>query len=307
MALAELTGHECMAQGRLVPAELIGPLVESTQEAGQPAVLRQRLADDGYLFLRGVVPRLDILAARQEVFERLAGVGEIRQPAAEGIATGESHRRDLGDLGAFWKSVSEGPLLRKVSHGENIRQLMDNLLDAPARPHDYMFLRPGVVHRSTRLHYDYPFFARGSQSVYTVWLALGDVPVEEGPLMVAEGSTRFADLIDGVRTIDYDSAMSPTVQVMGDTVEFVRSRGCQLLTANFAAGDLVVFNMFCMHGTLDNQSALGRVRLSCDVRWQPAADPLDERYFGANPRGTTGLGYGELNGAKPLTEDWHTR
>jgi len=43
------------------------------------------------------------------------------------------------------------------------------------------------------------------------------------------------------------------------------------------------------------------------VRWQPAADPIDERYFGPRPAGTTGAGYGELNGAKPLTEDWHTR
>ena len=65
--------------------------------------------------------------------------------------------------------------------------------------------------------------------------------------------------------------------------------------------------MFTMHGTFDNHSPQGRVRLSCDVRWQPASDPLDPRYAGSDPPGTTGIGYGELNGAKPLTEDWHTR
>jgi hypothetical protein len=49
------------------------------------------------------------------------------------------------------------------------------------------------------------------------------------------------------------------------------------------------------------------VRLSCDVRWQPADLPLDERYFGAHPGGTTGAGYAELVGAKPLTQEWHVR
>jgi len=47
--------------------------------------------------------------------------------------------------------------------------------------------------------------------------------------------------------------------------------------------------------------------VSCDVRWQPARLPMDERYAGPNPGGTTGAGYGELNGAKPLNVDWHVR
>ena len=65
--------------------------------------------------------------------------------------------------------------------------------------------------------------------------------------------------------------------------------------------------MTTLHGALDNHSPLGRVRLSCDVRYQPAAEPLDPRYFGADPGGTFGGGYGELNGARPLTEPWHRR
>jgi hypothetical protein len=249
-----------------------------------------------------------VLAARQEVFERLAAVGEILRPAIEGIFSGTSRRREVaGDLGAFWKSVSEGKALRRATHGAEVGALMSRVLGEPARPHDYLFLRPGVVGRSTHLHYDFPFFARGSQRIYTVWLALGHVPREEGPLVVLEGSQHFADLIEPVRKIDYDSPHTPKVQMLGDTVEFVARRKSRLLTADFAPGDLVVFGTFTMHGTLDNHSPRNRVRLSCDVRWQPAADPIDERYAGPDPRGTTGAGYGELNGAKPLTEPWHTR
>ena len=35
--------------------------------------------------------------------------------------------------------------------------------------------------------------------------------------------------------------------------------------------------------------------------------PLDDRYFGPDPKGTTGIGYAELNSAKPLTVPWHMR
>ena len=72
-------------------------------------------------------------------------------------------------------------------------------------------------------------------------------------------------------------------------------------------GDVPLFDMFTLHGSCDNHMGGGRVRLSCDVRWQPADLPMDERYFGAHPGGTTGAGYAELVGAKPLTQEWHVR
>jgi hypothetical protein len=65
--------------------------------------------------------------------------------------------------------------------------------------------------------------------------------------------------------------------------------------------------MTLMHGAFDHHCAENRVRLSCDFRFQPETDPTDPRYFGPNPGGTTGAGYGELNGAKPLTDAWHVR
>ena len=92
-----------------------------------------------------------------------------------------------------------------------------------------------------------------------------------------------------------------------ERVKSILNHPRRLLVSPFEAGDLVVFDMFTMHGSLDNHSPEGRVRLSCDVRWQPVSDPVDPRYKGEDPPGTTGAGYGELNGAKPLDVDWHIR
>ena len=94
---------------------------------------------------------------------------------------------------------------------------------------------------------------------------------------------------------------------MDNPAELARQRGVRMLTADFRAGDVVLFSMKLLHGTLDNQSPIGRTRLSCDVRWQPSSDPVDPRYSGPEPSGTTGIGYAELNGAKPLNESWHQR
>jgi len=300
--------HGCRVKGRDVPPALIGELTDSAALLGKPELLRSRLQEDGYLFLKAVLPATAVHAARREVFQRLLQVGEIAEPAAAGIATGGSRRAELEpDLGGFWKSVSETPTLRSVSHGSAIGAILSLLFGEPARPQDYMFLRAAALGRATGLHFDYPFFTRAHDQVATVWLPIGDVPVSDGPLVVVEGSNQFRDLIDPMIGFDISTDKTRKADLGIDAITFAEQRRTRLLTRNFEAGDIALFGMYTAHGSLDNHSSIGRVRLSCDVRWQPATLPVDDRYFGSNPPGTTGAGYGELVGAKPLTQEWHVR
>ena len=297
---------DCRINEQPVPADCLGLFRDSTACAADGEVLRSRFEQDGYIFVRGVVPPVHIQSAREEVFGRLAEVGEIEDPPAEGIFTGRSRRGELhADPGKFWRSVSEGQLIRRVTHAPETEALLSCLHGEPAFGHDFIFLRPGVPGRFTFLHFDYPFFSRGSRRVVTVWTAVGPVPPIEGALFVLEDSHTFEDLLQDTRQIDYDSAASTQVQMTEDAVEFARSRGSRLLTEHFEPGDVIVFSMCTMHGTFDNDSAVGRTRLTTDVRWQPVAEPADERYVGPDPGGTTGIGYAELNGARPLTQNWH--
>lgn len=304
-------------QQQPVPPELLAPLVDATEHLSDPAAVRQAFGDEGYVLLRGVLNRTDVLAARCEIFARLAEVGEIQSPPEAGIATGTSRRRELaGDLGALWKSVSEGPALRRVTHGARLRELAALLFDAPARPHDYLFLRPAPVGNATNLHYDFPFFAGGASQMVTCWIPLGEIPVCDGPLVVVEHSHRFADLIEPIRAarLGSDPRSFATVQdaayqaTATDTIEFARSRNTRLLTAHFQPGDLMIFSWFTMHGSLDNHSPQNRVRLSVDVRYQPAAEPgTDPRFFGPHPIGAKGGSYGEQKAAQPLGTPWVAR
>jgi hypothetical protein len=295
-------------QEKEVPGSLLGPLRDSTDQREDSTELQQRVQEDGYVFIRQGVPRELVQAVRDETFAALSSVDEVSYSNGDAIATGRSRRKELHpDLGAWWKSVSEGRALRRATHGPELRDLLTRILGVEAVPHDYLFLRCGTHGKATDLHYDMPFFSRGSQRVHTVWISFGDLTLNQGPLMVLEGSNCFEDLLEPVRRIDYASKASPRVGALDDAITMAQKRGTRLLTSDYQMGDAVIFGMNLMHGAFDHDDPENRVRLSCDIRFQPAADERDPRYFGPNPGGTTGMGYGELNGAKPLTEPWHQR
>lgn len=300
---------DCLIQQKLIPGHLIGALDECRTGLDDRQELQRRLREDGYVFIRSVLTIDDVLAARAEVFDQLQQVGEIKVPAINGIATGESDRDTLQDIGEFWQSVSEGQALRNVTHGVLLRDIMSVILGETSRPHDLMYLRPTAAGRSTNLHYDFPFFAGRSDQIVTAWIPLGEVPVSDGPLVIVEGSNQFSDLIDPIREIDYSADHSNEVvqqaayerQNADDPLTLVQTRKTRFLTTDFQAGDLMVFSGFTMHGSLDNNSPINRVRLSVDVRFQPASDPYDDaRYFGASPSGSKGGGYADMRGARPL-------
>jgi hypothetical protein len=288
--------------GHAVPDGAWAPLVETAWAPGDGhgAPLRAALHDQGYVLVRGAIPREAALDARAEVFARLAEVGEVCEPSAAGVATGHSRREAMQpDLGAFWRSVCEGPRLRAAAHGDRLRALAGALLDTPACPFDFLWLRTMVGGRASPLHFDHVYMNRGSARVLTAWIPLGDVPLEAGPIVFVEGSHRFDDLTARYRGVDVDRDALPG-SFPEDAIAFARSRGVRLLTTDFQPGDVVLFDMFSLHGSCDNRLDGGRVRLSCDVRWQPEADARDDRWFGDPPPGHGGQSYGGLNGARPL-------
>lgn len=297
-----------VAQQQEIPEPWLAPLRDSASLRNDDAGLRQRLQHDGYVHIREFFDRDDVLAARQAIFNQLASVGEIEQPPGEGIFTGVSQRRELmPELGEFWRSVSESWALRRLSHGPQLHRLMTALLGGAAQAQDFIFLRPAGPGKSTHIHCDAPFFTRMTEAVATAWIALGDIPVELGPLFLLENSHRLEDIVASYRGFDVARDTSRQAARPETPLEFARQHRTRVLTTDFKAGDIVVFQMYLLHGALDNRSDTRRVRLSCDVRYQLASEALDPRYFGADPSGTTGAGYGELVGAKPMTDEWHVR
>ena len=62
----------------------------------------------------------------------------------------------------------------------------------------------------------------------------------------------------------------------------LRSEAFRAALAEFCAGDVLIFGMFTMHGSINNTS--DRFRISSDTRDQLAPEPVDERWIGAKPK-----------------------
>lgn len=293
-----MTDKKLTIEGREVPRDLVGELHECAPDAD----LAHELAVHGYLLLRGVHPVSAVQAAREEVLGRLEGVGEVGHPAHDGRMTGVSRRAQMHpNLGAFWKSVSEGPRLRSAVHGPAITTTMQRLFGVPVAPFSFVWLRAMAPGRASPLHVDHPYMNRGTDRLVTVWTPLGDVTRDGGALYLLEGSHRWEELRRAFQGHDVDRDPSRPGHIKEHAVDLARRQGARLLTADFRMGDCLVFGMFAAHASFDNASAGGRVRVSCDVRFQPESEAMDERFAGIDPPAHGGKGYGCLSAAQPLT------
>jgi len=284
--------------GRAIPPDLLGDMVEADLSRD----LANQLDRDGYLLVRGLHDPAEVMAARAEVLARLADVGEIAEPPEDAVATGASRRAELQpDLGAFWKSVSEGPALRRVVNGRRALEFAARLFGEPAAHFSFAWLRAMPPGRASPLHVDHPYMNRGTSRLVTFWTPLGAVARDEGPLYVVEGSHRDPSLHAAFEGRDVDRDKGVPGHFDAHPADYIAAKRVRLLSASFAPGDAVVFGMFLAHAAFDNASTGGRVRISCDTRFQPAADPMDPRFAGPEPPAHGGQGYGCLSAARPLT------
>jgi ectoine hydroxylase-related dioxygenase (phytanoyl-CoA dioxygenase family) len=280
--------------------------VSTMAAADIEADLARQLDRDGYLLLRGVHDPDAVEAARLEILHRLAEVGEVKEPVEKGLASGTSSRREkyptTQDLGSFWRSVSEGEALRAVINGARITNIMSQLFQEPADHFTFAWLRAMAAGRASPLHIDHPYMNRGSQRLLTCWSPLCPISLYEGPLYILEGSHSWTDIRGQFEGLDVDRDPSRPGHIEEIPISLVERKKSKFLTSEFELGDCLVFGMFTVHGSFDNNSKADRIRLSCDTRFQPAADPMDCRFSGPNPPAHGGLGYGCLSAALPMTE-----
>ena len=294
--------------GKHIPWSRLLEFEDSSSYLQDSERIRENFEKDGYLFFRDFIPKDFVNKAKNQIIESLEEVGEVDGSYKHPISTGKSERKSIvKDLGGFWKSVSEGEHLRSVTHGRCLSDLASRLRNKQCVAFDFVFLRIGVPGRFTHIHCDYPFFTRLTEEVVTIWIALSDVPADLGPLYLIKGSDQFEDHLSTTRGFDLMKQTDRQASILDHPAEYVEKRGTKLLTKEFLAGDVLLFNMFIQHGSFENYSPKKQIRITCDVRFQPDEDGKDPRYFGSNPTGTTGSGYGELNAAKPLDEPWHIR
>lgn len=265
-----------------------GQLRDASSRLGDVEALRDQMDQDGYLLLRQFLDRDLVLAARRELLLKYAIVGEIDStgyPLMDAIQSDQSFV-DRVNLFAFTESLRTGLAYGNVVEAPELMEFFTGFLGGPARAFDFRwlrFIRPG---EATGIHCDGPYNTRGTRNVWSAWIPLGDVSMVEGGLMVLEGSHQNQELIDSYGTRDADRDQLGWLST--DPVGLRKQLGGRWLSADFRAGDVLVFGPYLVHASLDNNSPQRRCRLSSDTRYQLASEPLDDRWNGedlSNPHG----------------------
>lgn len=265
-----------------------------TSPTSSVSCLEARLADDGYLYLPGLLAASEVWAARVDVLDRLVrlGVAAAGSDPARPRPGPEAHRALFADVAA------ESDPLRQLLYAEDspLARLFERVFGGPVRHFDYTWLRALAPGGRTAPHMDSVFMNRGTWRLLTAWVPLGDVDPALGGLAVLEGSPRLLELRQtyGRRDVDAYCDDDPAADDLArqermvwngalpdDPVTLVARHGGRWLTADFHAGDVVVFPIWTVHLGLDNTT--DALRLSCDLRYQPADEPADPRWVGPEP------------------------
>lgn len=293
--MAESTINQVLSQGQVLPndPERFGTLRESNDVLGDWDALNTRMADDGYVFLRGYLNEDDVLAARLAMLARIQGEGGLDDdaPLVEGVVKPGVRVQFRHDR------TRRSPELRRLLFDGPMVAFFEGFLDGEVRPLDNIWLRSVCPGKGTAPHGDSVFMNRGTLQLYTAWTPLGEIDTHLGGLIVLEGSHKLEDVREtyGSRDVDTYCEDDPDAetyrttggwpwngQISDNPVELRNQLGGRWLTADYRPGDVLFFTMFTLHASLDNQSA-DRIRLSTDTRYQLASEPVDPRWIGDDP------------------------
>jgi hypothetical protein len=234
-------------------------LVDSGHLLPDGPALRARIAADGYLFFRQLLDPALVRRAGWLGLSYLQTAGWT-EPGGDPCVAPPSpvvravRMRDaFGDPG--YQRILADPAFNRIGFSAPLAGAMAQLLG----PLGFCYPRklPRIVYPSAVVphqpgnfvHKDY----RAVQDMFTCWVPLGDVPRSLGGLAVLPGSQHTAR----VRPRPLDG-LEPG-----------------WLTADYQAGDVLVFHCLTTHAALPNQE--GRMRLSGEYRWQLADRPAPRR------------------------------
>ena len=267
-----------------------GRLRESSEYAADGTILRERLSEDGYVFLRGVLDKQVLLRAQQIVVDELHRLDAI-DPDGDRAAQLFPARPGL----SLYKVVADisQEERRAVTRQPELHSIFRAIFGEEPKPLDYTWPRIAGPGRGEMPHSDWIYMRRGTPRLYTAWIPLMDLPLSHGPLMILENShhdnphtRRYLDM--DVEKLGYFDAtrFKHGAIVHGGRYsrrpDRVREEfGTRWLSTDYRMGDVIIFSTRGLHATLDNRSQ--GFRISMDVRFQPARDVTDPRFEGSHP------------------------
>ena len=254
--------------------------------------LSGRFRQDGYLYLKGFLDRAEVLEQRRRALSHL-DLGGLLEPGTDPVV-GVARRGEI-DNGAVNRRLME--YVRSAAYESfcmtpRLWQFMDRLVGGLSYLHKRKLLRHTLPNQqfSTPAHYDLVYLRGGTDRLVTVWIPMGDCPVEMGGLLYlehlhrfgvqleAEFATKSAGLTAEERISAYNKNMTEGGWVSKDLPDMAERFKTRWLAADYEAGDVMLHSPYMIHASTLNEDSQNRIRLSTDIRYQNVMDEIDVRW-----------------------------
>ena len=240
--------------------------------------LRERAAQEGYLFFKGLLPAEDILPVRADLLGVVEKCGWLSQGAESEdtldlkalSAVPESEMRtDIGVSAVAYDAVQKLESVHRLPHHSKLLALYKTLFDDEVLVHARHIIRMITAHPAvfpTPPHQDFPL-VQGTQHTWTCWFPIGNCPRPMGSLTVLRGSHQLGYL-----------PIKPAQGAGGIAAQTCPGEECHedWIEGDFMLGDVLTFPAFTLHKALPSQFK-DRIRLSFDVRYQALSEPVEAR------------------------------
>lgn len=281
------------ANGKVLSTALnrLGYLAPTDPAVGVETI-RNLYEAQGYVWLRGLLPRGEVVDFRGWVLSHLAESGLLK-PGTDpslGIACDGAFDRQLADRRLM--SLVRSTAYEAFCLQPRLSCLMDAFVGGLSYLHKRKIMRftlPGTA-TATPAHYDLVYLRGGTSRVVTAWIPIGDTSIDMGGLVYLEGSHAVGAAMEAAfgrnnaglspqeRISAYNRNMSEGGWVSKDLPAMAERFDTRWLMADFEAGDVVLHSPYMIHASTTNQSVDGLVRLSTDIRYQNVDDEIDARW-----------------------------
>lgn len=266
-----------MLTGASVENMPTAPFLESSHLLEDPQGLRARAQEHGYLFFKGLLPEELVLDLRRRflaIIERYGWLSSAHE-LMEGVVNLEVYNKidpqrtqfcGVGVTPEIYQEVQRVRQFHELAHHPNLISVYEKLFGDRVFPHPRNIARimiSGEGDHPTPPHQDF-IHVQGTSNVWTAWFPLGSCPRAMGALTVLDGSHRKGVLA-------YHEA-----QGAGGLEAYLCDPELVWAEGDFKAGDVLTFHSQTVHRALPNEFA-ERARLSCDYRYQPVAEEVNDR------------------------------
>jgi hypothetical protein len=264
-----------------------GEFRTSNDAFDDPAELRRRIEEEGYLFIKGLQDKDKLMSLRKDMLTVMMAGGWLVEGTdpVDGIAD-VSKRCTEGDIEYtdVYRVIQSLESFHESGHWPEVVSMIEKIVDGPVLPHPQKIARlwfPKYTDHTTPIHQDFVHF-QGSFDTYTCWAPVGDCPMELGSLALIPGSHKVDKVVDHHFSLGAGALAIHTEDLSGEW-----------LSNDFEIGDSLIFHSLTVHQALPNVTE-DRMRVSLDNRYQAFGIPIAEQMLTPHLSNIANFGWEEI-------------